>query len=105
MIELGKKQTLLIVKSVEFGVYLAEDMNADTKHQVLLPAKQVPAGTKAGDKLEVFIYKDSQDGEKEKSITFYVGKKDEEGTYYYVQLEDSIRVNRVLAESIETILP
>ena len=61
MIELGKKQTLLVVKSVEFGVYLAEDMNADTKHQVLLPAKQVPAGTKAGDKLEVFIYKDSQD--------------------------------------------
>ena len=61
MIELGKKQTLLIVKSVEFGVYLAEDMNADTKHQILLPAKQVPAGTKAGDKLEVFIYKDSQD--------------------------------------------
>ena len=50
MIELGKKQTLLVVKSVEFGVYLAEDMNADTKHQVLLPAKQVPAGTKAGDK-------------------------------------------------------
>lgn len=47
MIELGKKQTLLIVKSVEFGVYLAEDMNADTKHQVLLPVKQVPAGTKA----------------------------------------------------------
>ena len=30
MIELGKKQTLLVVKSVEFGVYLAEDMNADT---------------------------------------------------------------------------
>ena len=51
------------------------------------------------------IYKDSQDGEKEKSITFYVGKKDGEGTYYYVQLEDSIRVNRVLAESIEAILP
>ena len=39
MIELGKKQTLLVVKSVEFGVYLAEDMNADTKHQVLLPAR------------------------------------------------------------------
>ena len=61
MIELGKKQTLQVVKTVDFGVYLAEDMNADTKHQVLLPAKQVPAGTKAGDKLEVFIYKDSQD--------------------------------------------
>ena len=61
MMELGKKQTLLVVKTVDFGVYLAEDMNADTRHQVLLPAKQVPAGTSAGDKLEVFIYKDSQD--------------------------------------------
>ena len=39
MIELGKKQTLQVVKTVDFGVYLAEDMNADTKHQVLLPAK------------------------------------------------------------------
>ena len=57
MIELGKKQTLQVVKTVDFGVYLAEDMNADTKHQVLLPAKQVPAGTKAGDKLE-FIKKE-----------------------------------------------
>ena len=55
MIELGKKQTLFIVKSVEFGVYLAEDMHADTKHQVLLPAKQFPAGKKDGDKIEVFI--------------------------------------------------
>ena len=26
MIELGKKQTLLVVKSVEFGVYLAEEI-------------------------------------------------------------------------------
>ena len=43
MIELGKKQTLLVVKSVEFGVYLAEDMNADTKHQVLLPIRSFRA--------------------------------------------------------------
>lgn len=47
MIELGKKQTLQVVKTVDFGVYLAEDMNADTKHQVLLPAKQVPAGSQS----------------------------------------------------------
>ena len=61
MIELGKKQTLTIVKSVEFGVYLAEDKNADAENRVLLPKKQVPEGTKTGDTLEVFIYKDSQD--------------------------------------------
>ena len=39
----------------------ARAVDENTKHQVLLPTKQVPAGTKAGDKLEVFIYKDSQD--------------------------------------------
>ena len=32
MIELGKKQTLLIVKSVEFGVYLAEDMKVNIEN-------------------------------------------------------------------------
>ena len=61
MIELGKKQTLTVVKTVEFGIYLAENRDADAKNRVLLPAKQVPQGTKEGDRLEVFIYKDSQD--------------------------------------------
>ena len=32
MIELGK-QKLTVVKSVDFGVYLAEDMHADAKKQ------------------------------------------------------------------------
>ena len=61
MIELGKKQTLTVMKTVEFGIYLAENKEADAKNRVLLPAKQVPQGTKEGDRLEVFIYKDSQD--------------------------------------------
>ncbi|MGN0484758.1 MAG: S1 RNA-binding domain-containing protein [Lachnospiraceae bacterium] len=57
--ELGKKQRLLVVKKVEFGIYLAERETDDTR--VLLPAKQVPEGTKIGDCLEVFLYKDSKD--------------------------------------------
>lgn len=61
MIILGKKQTLLVVKTVEFGIYLAENRDAEAKDRVLLPGRQVPEGTKEGDKLEVFIYKDSQD--------------------------------------------
>lgn len=61
MIELGKKQTLTVMKTVEFGIYLAENKEADAKNRVLLPAKQVPQGTKEGDRLEVFVYKDSQD--------------------------------------------
>ena len=61
IIELGKKQTLLVVKKVEFGVYLAENMDADAKDRVLLPAKQVPENTAEGSRMEVFIYKDSKD--------------------------------------------
>ena len=61
MIELGQKQTLTVVKTVDFGVYLAEKDDKEGKDSVLLPAKQVPAGTKAGDELTVFIYKDSKD--------------------------------------------
>ena len=60
-IRLGERQKLIVVKKVEFGVYLAERQDAGEKDRVLLPIKQVPAGTKEGDKLEVFLYKDSQD--------------------------------------------
>lgn len=59
MIELGKRQTLEVVRAKDFGVYLGE--KAGDEAAVLLPKKQVPEGTKIGDKLEVFIYKDSED--------------------------------------------
>ena len=57
--KLGEKQTLVIVKKVEFGVYLA--MKEAPEDKVLLPAKQVPAGAKVGDEVEVFLYRDSSD--------------------------------------------
>lgn len=59
MIELGKVQELEVVRTKEFGVYLSE--NRKSESSVLLPKKQVPPGTKIGDKLSVFIYKDSED--------------------------------------------
>ncbi|MCR5670024.1 MAG: S1 RNA-binding domain-containing protein [Butyrivibrio sp.] len=59
MIKLGEKQTLTVIKKVDFGVYLAEDMGNEEK--VLLPKKQVPADADLGSKIEVFIYKDSDD--------------------------------------------
>ena len=58
-LKLGEKQTLVIVKKVEFGVYLATKEAPEGK--VLLPAKQVPAGAKVGDEVEVFLYRDSSD--------------------------------------------
>lgn len=59
MIELGKIQELEVVRIKEFGVYLSE--SARETASVLLPKKQVPEGTKIGDKITVFIYKDSED--------------------------------------------
>lgn len=56
----GQKQTLVMVKKVDFGVYLAKSLT-DTENKVLLPAKQVPQGLRPGDEIEVFLYKDSQD--------------------------------------------
>ncbi len=61
MLQLGSKQTLTVVKKVEFGVYLGETANAPENERVLLPKKQVPADLKQGDTIEVFLYKDSSD--------------------------------------------
>lgn len=57
--KLGEYQTLTIIKKVEFGVYLAESREAEEK--VLLPKAQVPENAVIGDKLEVFLYRDSKD--------------------------------------------
>ncbi|MBQ4302909.1 MAG: S1 RNA-binding domain-containing protein [Lachnospiraceae bacterium] len=59
MLKLGEKQTLIVDKKVEFGVYLAEKKGDEER--VLLPGSQMPEGTKVGDCLEVFLYKDSSD--------------------------------------------
>lgn len=61
MIELGRRQTLQVVKKVEFGVYLGEYAQASEQERVLLPKKQVPQGAETGDEIEVFIYRDSSD--------------------------------------------
>ncbi len=57
--QLGKKQILTVVKMVDFGVYLAD--TEDPEDRVLLPKKQLRAGVRPGDQLEVFLYKDSRD--------------------------------------------
>ncbi len=54
--ELGKKRTLMVVKRVDFGVYLGTK-----EERVLLPKKEVPSGIEIGDPVEVFLYKDSSD--------------------------------------------
>ncbi|MCD7819351.1 MAG: S1-like domain-containing RNA-binding protein [Lachnospiraceae bacterium] len=76
MLRTGEKQELTVVKEVTFGVYLAdvpevtEEKRSDSRsgraysdvqEKVLLPKKEVPEGTGMGDRLQVFLYRDSQD--------------------------------------------
>lgn len=60
MIRLGEKQKLIVVKKVEFGVYLAQSRET-SEDRILLPIKQVPEGTGVGSEIEVFVYRDSKD--------------------------------------------
>lgn len=57
--KLGEYQELYYRKKVNFGMYLAESMTGED--YVLLPARQVPADAAIGEKISVFIYKDSKD--------------------------------------------
>lgn len=59
MIRLGEMQSLRIIKTVEFGVYLSDGAGDEVK--VLLPKKQVPDRAQTGDEIEVFVYRDSKD--------------------------------------------
>ena len=60
MIKLGKTQTLEIARRSDFGVYLFAP-DGSREDQVLLPKGQVPEDITVGDKIDVFIYKDSED--------------------------------------------
>lgn len=59
MIKLGKYQTLEISRVVEFGAYLREPDTAGP--EVLLPSRYLPENPTEGDRIEVFVYKDSED--------------------------------------------
>ena len=55
---IGQTEQLTMLRETDFGVYLGKE---GTEESVLLPKKQVPAGLKQGDTLEVFLYRDSED--------------------------------------------
>lgn len=57
MINIGQFNQLRVIKEVPFGVYL----EGENWGEILLPSKFVPKGTTLGDKLDVFIYFDSED--------------------------------------------
>lgn len=56
-IELGKFNRLKVVKQVDFGMYLDDDIEGE----ILLPKRYVPQDCKVGDELDVFIYLDNEE--------------------------------------------
>lgn len=56
-INLGKFNTLRVVKEVDFGMYLDGGMEGE----ILLPKRYVPKDCKPGDELRVFIYLDQEE--------------------------------------------
>ncbi|MGV3642378.1 MAG: S1 RNA-binding domain-containing protein [Adhaeribacter sp.] len=56
MVAIGDYNELEIIKQVDFGVYLDSEDG-----EILLPTKYLPAQYQLGDKLRVFVYRDSED--------------------------------------------
>ncbi|MFA9424239.1 MAG: S1-like domain-containing RNA-binding protein, partial [Sedimentibacter sp.] len=61
MIKLGEMQELEVAKVVDFGVYLISSDDEKAEDRILLPIKQVPENINIGDKINVFVYRDSSD--------------------------------------------
>lgn len=57
MIEIGKINTLTILRETTVGLYLGDE----DRNDVLLPNSFIKDNYKVGDKLDVFIYNDSED--------------------------------------------
>ncbi len=57
MATLGRRNLLSIVRESTPGLYL----NGGELGEILLPRRYIPADLKPGDKLEVFVYRDSED--------------------------------------------
>lgn len=57
--EIGNYANLYVVKTVDFGVYLA--LLPDGDDTVLLPKRYITKPLEIGDQIEVFIYRDSED--------------------------------------------
>jgi len=56
MIKVGEYNILKVIREVDFGLYLD-----DGAEGILLPKRFVPANTKIGDEVKVFLYHDGED--------------------------------------------
>ena len=55
--DIGKRNSLEVLKEVDFGIYL----DGGDEGEILMPSRYVPRGTKVGQSIDAFIYRDSED--------------------------------------------
>jgi len=79
MLKIGSYNELVVERAVDFGLYLNKKPD-----EVLLPLKYVPAGTRPGDTLRVFVYTDSED----RPVATTLAPKAVVGEFAYLQVKD-----------------
>ena len=94
-IEVGKEQTLKVLRKADFGIYLGYEEEKD--EAVLLPAKQVPENTEIGDAVSVFVYRDSEDRLISTTRKPYV----KAGEFAYLTVKNTSRVGAFLDWGLE----
>lgn len=60
MLEIGRQYEMVVTSINQRGAYLKSELEPEER-EILLPGIQLPEDTKVGDKLEVFLYRDSKD--------------------------------------------
>jgi predicted RNA-binding protein (virulence factor B family) len=88
MIEIGNTYELEVIKETEFGFYL----DAGRLGEILLPTKHCPAGLQVDDRVEVFLYLDSED----RPIATTQTPKVEVGEFAYLEVKDNTPVGAFL---------
>ena len=77
-IKLGEMNTMKVVKSVDFGMYL----DGGDEGEILLPSRYVPKDCKVGDKLDVFVYLDQN----ERPVATTLAPKAMVGEFAYLEV-------------------
>lgn len=92
MVEIGNYNELEVAKFVDFGLYLDSEDG-----EILLPLKWIPEGVELGDKLNVFIYRDSED----RMIATTLKPKATVGQFAALEVKESSNIGAFLDWGLE----
>ena len=91
---IGKTQELTVLRSTEHGIYLGPE---NAEESVLLPKNQVPENAAEGQKLRVFVYRDSED----RPVASLRSPLAEAGEFAYLRVKSVTRIGAFLDWGLE----